>query len=96
MFGIRNFTGAAFISSFGNATIAFGLGLFDELTIGLNVTSVGAAEIPQNLPENCNIQILTKEKISALAATTVVSCGSKIAKRGLSNVISAATHSHWV
>ena len=82
MFGLRNFTGFAFLAKVGNGTIEFAAGIVEEVTF--NITVANAAEIPENI----NVKFISKDQFITSTSAVV---GSKIAQTKLFDIIAGAS-----
>lgn len=85
MFGLRNFTGRAFILKLGNVTFEFAAGVIEE--ISFNITGSSAANAAE-IPENLNLNLLSKDQI---ITTTSLAVSSKIVQGNAFSLIAGAT-----
>lgn len=85
MFGLRNFTGFAFMAKLGNGTIEFAAGIVEEVTF--NITGSIAANAAE-IPENINVKFISKDQFITSTSAVV---GSKIAQTKLFDIIAGAS-----
>ena len=85
MFGVRNFTGFAFVGKIGNASIEFTAGIVEE--VAFNITGSDAAHATQ-IPQNINVKFISKDKFITGTSALV---SSKSVQTKLFDVIAGAT-----
>ena len=85
MFGLRNFTGFAFMAKVRNGTIEFAAGIIEEVTF--NITGSAAAHAAE-IPTDINVEFISKDKF---ITTTSAIVSSKIVQTKLIDVIVGAT-----
>ena len=89
MFAIKNFTGIAFFTRIGRHSVEFAAGMVEEIT--LNVTVAGAANAAE-LPENFNLNVLSKlPKDQIITSTSVAISSTILQKSNLVGLIAGAT-----
>lgn len=81
MFGYRNFIGRAFIARIGDVSFEFAAGVLH------NITASRAANVAE-IPENFNLNLLSKDQI---ITTTSVAVSSKIVQSNAFGLIAGAT-----
>jgi hypothetical protein len=87
VFGLKNFTGCAFMTKMGNCSFDFVIGIVEEVT--LNVTAAGAANAAE-IPENFNLNLVPKDQNQILHSASLA-ISSKTLQSNVVGLIAGAT-----